>query len=54
MKAGYDVIDYITNEDKYIEVLNFMESNTIVNLGYIYLENINKSKSSVGFWKIKK
>jgi hypothetical protein len=54
MKAGYIIIDYVTNEDKCIEVLNAIESNAIVNLGYIYLKNIRKSKSSIGVWKIKK
>jgi hypothetical protein len=56
MKEGYVVYSIIDYNDFCIEVINYIKSNEVHCYSWFdYAQCLeNKSKSSVGFWKIKK
>jgi hypothetical protein len=56
MKAGYFVYEIIDYNDSCIEVINYIKSNEVLCCSWLdYSQCLeNKSKSSIGVWKLKK
>jgi hypothetical protein len=56
MKAGYTILNAVSNYDNIVEVINHEKNNEVVYLGWINTVTPykTKSKESVGVWKLKK
>ena len=56
MKTGYTILNGVGKGDNIIEVMNHLETNQVVNLGWIFPKTAYsfRTKDTVGVWKIKK